>query len=543
MLRIRRRCVQGKTPVILDPNENRPLRCLFHAGFQSVTTAAKRARKPLGAVACGHPVTAAAAAETLRDGGNAFDAVIAAQCAACVCEPVLASLAGGGFLVAQRAGNDPMVYDFFVQTPLAKQPPEALDFYGVEVDFGGVMQEFHIGVGAAATPGFVRGLFDIHGDLCRLPVQRLMQPAIDAARTGVRVTPLQAYILKTVAPICCANEDVRAVYAGGGQQPLGEGDILRQPELADSLEALGAEGADLFYQGGLAASLIELCRAGGQIRPEDLVRYRTIRRKPLSLRYRGAKVATNPLPSTGGMLAALTLGLLEDTEPADETQRVANLAHAMRLTNRARLESGTAAPFDPELVARYRRAMRGRARSRRGTTHISVADSEGNLAAMTVSNGEGCGRLLPGTGIALNNMLGEEDINPDGFHAWTPGTRLASMMAPTLVETPGQRFALGSGGSNRIRSAIVQSIDHLVRAGRSPEAAVGAPRLHVEGERLSLEGGFSPETVAVLEDAFEDIEHWGRANLFFGGVHVAGERDGRFVAVGDPRRGGCGTIV
>ena len=497
----------------------------------------------MGAVACGHPVTAAAAAEVLRDGGNAFDAVIAAQCASCVCEPVLASLAGGGFLVARRADGDPVVYDFFVQTPLVKQGPDALDFYGVDVDFGGVTQEFHIGVGAAATPGFVRGLFDIHADLCRLPVARLMQPAIDAARTGVRVTALQAYILETVAPICCANDDVRAVYAGGGQHPLGEGDILRQPELADSFEALGAEGADLFYRGELAASLIKLCRVGGQIRAEDLASYRTIRRKPLLFRYRGARIATNPLPSTGGVLVALALGLLEHAEPRDETQRVANLADAMRLTNQARLESGTAAPFDPELVARYRREMRGRAQSRRGTTHISVADSEGNLAATTVSNGEGCGRLLPGTGIALNNMLGEEDINPDGFHAWTPGTRLASMMAPTLVETPGQHLALGSGGSNRIRSAIVQSIDHLLRTGLSPEAAIAAPRLHVEGERLSLEGGFPPETVAVLEDAFDDIEHWGRANLFFGGVHMAGERDGRFVAVGDSRRSGSGIVV
>lgn len=488
-------------------------------------------------------MTAAAAAEVLQDGGNAFDAVIAAQCTACVCEPVLASLAGGGFLLAHPAGVDPVIYDFFVQTPLAKRAPEALDFYGIEVDFGGVTQEFHIGVGAAATPGCVRGMFDIHADLCRLPMDRLLRPAIDAARRGVRITPLQAYIWDTVAPICCANEDVRGVFAGGGQDPLGEGDTARQPALADSFEALATEGADLFYHGEMASSLVELCRAGGQIRPEDLAAYRTVRRKPLSFRYRGASVATNPLPSTGGVLVALALGLLEDTEPEGETQRLANLAQAMRLTNQARLESGTGKGFDAKLVARYRRAMRGRAQSRRGTTHISVVDHEGNLAAMTVSNGEGCGRLVPGTGIVLNNMLGEDDINPGGFHTWTRGTRLASMMAPTLVETAGQHLALGSGGSKRIRSAIVQSVDHLVRAGLSPVDAVTTPRFHVEGERLSLEGGFSPETVSTLEDAFDDVEHWGRANLFFGGVHVAGKRGGDYVAVGDPRRGGSGVIV
>ena len=505
--------------------------------------AAANAGGRFGAVACGHPVTADAAADVLKDGGNAFDAVVAAQFAACVCEPILASLAGGGFLLARPASGDPVVYDFFVQTPLARHAPDALDFYDVEVDFGGVRQEFHIGVGAAATPGYVRGLFDIHADLCRLPLARLMQPAIAAARTGIRVTPLQAYMMDTVAPICCANEDVRSVYAGGGKHPLGEGDLLRQPELADSFEALRDEGADVFYAGEIAARLVELCRAGGQIRREDLASYRTIRRRPLVLRYRGAEIATNPLPSTGGVLVALTLGMLEDTEPATETQRIANLAEAMRLTNQARLESDTAAELDPELVARYRDAMRRRAQARRGTTHISVADREGNLAAMTVSNGEGCGRFIPGTGIALNNMLGEEDINPGGFHSWTPGTRLASMMAPTFVEGDDQRLVLGSGGSKRIRSAIVQTIDHLVRAGLSPEAAVTAPRLHVEGGLLNLESGFSTGTESVLEDAFDEVEHWGRTNLFFGGVHIAGECDGHFLAVGDPRRGGTGLVV
>ena len=502
-----------------------------------------RGKKPLGAVACGHPVTANAAAEVLRDGGNAFDAVIAAQCAACAAEPVLASLAGGGFLLAHPTNADPVLYDFFVQTPLAKRAPDALDFYPVEVDFGGVTQEFHIGVGAAATPGFVRGLFDIHADLCSLPIERLMRPAIEAARGGVEVTALQAYMMDVVGPIYCGNEDTRRIYGGGDEHPLREGAILRQPDLADSLEALHREGAELFYRGALGTALVELCRDGGQLQLDDLAHYRAERRRPLALRYRNADVWTNPLPSTGGVLIALALGLLDETEPEDETERVANIARAMRLTNEARLEAGTDTPFDPGLVSRYRRRMRSRARSRRGTTHISVADRDGNLAAMTVSNGEGCGRFIPGTGIMVNNMLGEEDLNPGGFHAWTPGTRLASMMAPTLLEMPDQRLALGSGGSNRIRSAILQAVDQFVRLGVSPEAAVTAPRLHVEGERLSLESGFSPDTIAALEDAFDDVEHWGRTNLFFGGVHVAGVRDGKFTAVGDARRGGCGIVV
>ena len=449
-------------------------------------------RTPLGAVACGHPVTASAAAEVLRDGGNAFDAVVAAQCAACVAEPVLASLAGGGFLLAHPADAEPVLYDFFVQTPLAATTPDTLDFYPVDVDFGGVTQEFHIGIGAAATPGFVRGLFDIHGDLCRLPLERLMQPAIEAARKGVSITPLQSYMMEVVAPIYCANEEARRIYAGGGHQTLHEGQVLHQPELAGSFEALHREGADLFYHGALGAALVELCRAGGQLRPEDLAHYRTGRRNPLSVRYRGASVWTNPLPSTGGVLVALALGLLDDTEPGSETERIADLARAMRLTNAARVEAGTDAPFDAELVARYRTEMRGRARCHRGTTHISVADAHGNLAAMTLSNGEGCGRLVPGTGIMVNNMLGEEDLNPGGFHTWKPDTRLASMMAPTLVEMPDERLALGSGGSNRIRSAILQTVDHLVRAGLCSRRRRGGAPVARRGRAIESGGRFRP---------------------------------------------------
>ena len=502
-----------------------------------------RGTATLGAVACGHPVTAEAAIGVLRDGGNAFDAVVAAQCAACVAEPVLASLAGGGFLLAHPARGNPVLYDFFVQTPLAKRAPDALDFHPVEADFGGITQEFHVGVGAAATPGFTRGLFDIHADLCTLPLARLMQPAIVAARDGVTVTALQAYMMDVVAPIYCGNADTRRVYGGGGEHPLREGAVLRQPELADAFEALYREGAELFYRGALGRALVELCRDGGLLRSEDLAGYRTRRRSPLALRYLGTDVWTNPLPSTGGVLVGLALGLLEEVEAANETERVGQMAHAMRLTNEARVEAGTETPFDTELVSRYRRRMHSRPRSRRGTTHISIADRAGNLAAMTVSNGEGCGRLIPSTGIMLNNMLGEADLNPGGFHAWTPGTRLASMMAPTFVEDGEQRLALGSGGSNRIRSAILQILDQLVRVRLSPAAAVAAPRLHVEGERLSLEGGYTGDAVAALEDAFDDVDHWGRANLFFGGVHVAGVRDGEFVAVGDGRRGGCGIVV
>jgi gamma-glutamyltranspeptidase/glutathione hydrolase len=159
---------------------------------------------------------------------------------------------------------------------------------------------------------------------------------------------------------------------------------------------------------------------------------------------------------------------------------------------------------------------------------------------MTLSNGEGCGHVIPGTGIMLNNMLGEEDVNPHGFDRWPTDTRMSSMMAPSLVETSrGDRYALGSGGSNRIRSAVLQVISHLLDLGDDPMTAVSRPRVHVEADRVSVEGPVPADVAA----AFADAELWPERSLFFGGVHIAARRQGHYAAAGDPRRGGIGTVL
>jgi gamma-glutamyltranspeptidase/glutathione hydrolase len=173
---------------------------------------------------------------------------------------------------------------------------------------------------------------------------------------------------------------------------------------------------------------------------------------------------------------------------------------------------------------------------------------------MTVSNGEGAGYAIPGTGIVLNNMLGEEDLNPHGFHAWTCDTRMASMMAPTLLErADGTGVVLGSGGSNRIRTAILQVLSNLVDFGMPVAAAIRKPRIHLENGHLSIEHGYPDECVAQLLEHYPEAQLWSGRNLFFGGVHAVMRRprDGRLTGAGDPRRGGvcvrvtppCGEIV
>ncbi|MFC1773430.1 gamma-glutamyltransferase, partial [Pseudomonadota bacterium] len=170
-----------------------------------------------GAVAAGHPRTAEAAVHALNEGGNAFDAVVAAHWCACISEPVLTSLGGGGFLLARAEGQAPTLYDFFAQTPLVKKPPDEIDFYPIQADFGTTQQEFHIGYGATATPGTVHGLFRIHRDLCKLPMKVLMEPAIDLAIRGVEINPLQAFIFDVVKPICLATENTAAQFSSQRQ--------------------------------------------------------------------------------------------------------------------------------------------------------------------------------------------------------------------------------------------------------------------------------------------------------------------------------------
>jgi gamma-glutamyltranspeptidase / glutathione hydrolase len=512
-----------------------------------------------GIVAAGHEVTATAAVDILREGGNAFDAAIAAVFAACVAEPVLCSLGGGGFMLTHPSGRVPELHDFFAHTPRHRPPVSEMDFYPVVVDFGTAQQEFHIGMGAMATPGVVRGLFEVHRRLGRLPMLAVVQPACRAAREGVVVNALQRYISELISPIIASGPQALALHRprDGGADAAGialEGARVVMPELADTFEALARDGDRLFYEGEIGARLVrDAAEQGGCLRREDLTRYKAVVRIPLQLDYHDARLFTNPAPSVGGTLIAFTLSLLQPERTADSSPagplHLSRVARAQMLTQRLRRERRVDLALDeamtrqilaPGYVQEYLDIMGSHPAFSRGTTHISVADGDGNLAATTVSNGEGCGYVIPGTGILMNNMLGEEDINPHGFHRWPVDTRIASMMAPTLAFTgDGQAIVTGSGGSNRIRSAILQVLLNLVDYGLDAAGAVEHPRIHFEGHVLNVEAGLPERTIDALKETFPDVRIWPTTNLFFGGAHtVVRLSDGQFVGRGDSRRGG-----
>ncbi len=499
----------------------------------------------------------------LEEGGNAFDAALGAMCAACVCEPMLASLGGGGFLLAQPASGDAQVFDFFTQTPSVTEGE--LDFYPIDADFGTATQEFHIGMGSIAVPGVVAGLFAVHAERCRLPLKKIVEPAVYLAREGVRVNALQRYLSEVLQPIIEATPTAlrlaSALHAPGRLAEIGE--WIANPELGETLENLADNDSKWFYEGEPARQLVRDCVAGGGlITASDLQSYQVIRRRPVTFTSHGASICVNSPPSPGGCLVAFALSLLEKSRPplppwgsaehAMALARVMQASDLVRAGHRQDQALGTGLDdgnlekiLSPESLNHWHKTLQTGAIFSRGTTQISVADAAGNLASLTLSNGESSSYVLPGSGIMLNNMLGEEDLNPDGFHRLPPGVRLASMMTPTIVRMPdGGQLALGSGGSNRIRSATLQVLSNMLEYGMGLEEAVTAPRLHLEGGQLNMESGFSTGALQSLEAEWPGVEQWPQANLFFGGVHVVKRMaGGQFSAAGDPRRGGAVAVA
>lgn len=506
--------------------------------------------KKHGAVAAGHDVTARAAARVLEEGGNAFDAVVAAMWAACVAEPVLASLGGGGFVMARPAGKPPRLYDFFVETPLEKRSREDLEFESRLATFaGGVTQEFHGGYGSAATPGVVAGLFKIHADLARLPMAQLAEPAMIAARDGVVLDDFQRYVMGIVEPLLAFAPDSRTIFGQpghtdeGGFELLESGALHVQTDLADSIDYLVRTGADGFYRGDLGHALVRECKEfGGYLGAGDLAAYRVLVRDPLLVSGRKGRFILNPPPASGGVLVGFGLKLAREMSlgsfgSARHLEAMSRIIHA---TGLVRGDYGaTSAILADELCERYRLMIGERPLSQQGTTHISVVDEDGNLAAATISNGSTSGRIVPKTGIMMNNMLGEADLSPDGFHLWPCGVRMTSMMTPALyLGDDGNSVALGSGGSNRIRSTMLQVLLNIDAFDMTLHGAVSAPRMHVEDDLLSVEPGFDDALLDQL--SLENQSRWDSEDMFFGGVHAAKvSADGMtFSAVGDARRNG-----
>jgi gamma-glutamyltranspeptidase/glutathione hydrolase len=521
-----------------------------------------------GVVAGGHPVTAEAGARALRAGGNAFDAAVSAVLASFAAESPLTGLGAGGFMLAHVEGEGDHLLDFFVEAGGRGLDPDGprAELVALEVLFEDVGQVFNVGPASCGVPGTVAGLWEAARRWCTMPFADLIEPAVQAARDGVRVTPEHAYVFNLLEPILTQYPETRELYAPEGRM-LATGDLFHFPDLADALERLAAEGPGWLYSGEVAERVAEWVREqGGLLSVDDFAAYEVIERRPVTAAFRERQVLTNPPPSSGGILIAFALDLLErlgDPAPFDDPGALQLFAEVMaeaadaraRFHERLHDDSFVAEFLSPANLARAAARVAAQVSRHRGpvggeplgsTTHISTLDADGNAVSVTCSNGTGSGVMAPGTGVHLNNMLGEEDLNPLGFHRLAPGMRVTSMMAPTIVLRDGEvELSLGSAGSNRLCSAILQVVRYVLDCGMEVSEAVRAGRVHYEAGTLHAEPGFDPESLDELERRGYRVVRWKGLNPYFGGAQAA-RRDrgtGGMSGAGDPRRGGTAVVV
>jgi gamma-glutamyltranspeptidase/glutathione hydrolase len=467
-------------------------------------------------------------------------------------------------MLVHRAGDpSARLVDFFVAGPgLGLGRRHVQPMHEVGLAFGGgssTTQIFWIGASSCAVPGAVAGLEAAHRRYGRLPWRELLAPGIELARDGFELTRPQAHMHAILDPILRFDSEGKRVYGRNGSR-LVAGDQMRLPDLADTLEAVGRRGAAAIYGGERAHAIVATVRGGGgALTQQDLSAYRVVWRRPVSVTFRRHEFVSNPPPSSGGLLIAYGLALLQrlDGAPAGTAPAIAALAEVMREQTRARGE-GFGRGLQRGGIARalladasLRRALDriGEVGLREpapvgGTTHVSVIDGDGNAASLSTSTGSGSGVIVPGTGIYLNNMLGESDLLRG--RAVPPGRRLTSMMAPSIALDPdgAPRLVVGSAGSARLRGAIMQIVVNVLEHGMSVREAIEAPRVHVDEPHVHCEGGHARDELDRLEAQGFDVVRWRRRNLFFGGaaaVEVLG--DGSLAAAGDPRRGGAGVVV
>jgi gamma-glutamyltranspeptidase/glutathione hydrolase len=423
-------------------------------------------------------------------------------------------------------------------------------------------QVFKIGAASCAVPGTLLGLEAAHRRFGSLPWKLLFEPAIALARDGVEMTRPQAYLHAILDQILRHMSEGQEIYGKNGDR-LAAGDVLVQADLAATLGLLAEEGAQALYRGDIGRELVRHVEAhGGCITERDLESFRVVRRRPVVAAFRGSELRANPPPSAGGVLIGYGLQLLDRLGlggPPGSVEAIDRLVAVQREQGRVRdrrfardLHRGGLARrlYGEEALEQAWARMEGGVPAEAevggpgGTTHISVVDGAGNAASLSASTGSGSGVIVPGTGIQLNNMLGEFELAITGGGS-PAGTRLTSGMAPSIVLQDGMpRLVVGSAGSLRLRGAIFQVIVNVAGHDLPVDDAIDRPRVHVEEPVVHCEGGNDPDALDRLEAMGHNVVRWRRQNLFFGGVQgVEVRADGSLAAAGDPRRGGHGIVV
>jgi len=476
------------------------------------------------------------------------DCAIAAAMYSINTEPGVCALAGSAYVSIWQPGEAPITIDGNVAVPGLDLPGKTNPTAeAVSMEYGGGIETL-VGVASVAVPGTPAALHLASRRFGHIEWGDLLGPVIRAARAGFPLSAACHYYLNYSGDIIFSHSD-----DGHGALHDGEGNLLDVlsnivvPHLADSLTALAKDGSRVFYEGEIAQAIVDHIQdGGGFLTMEDLKRYQPLIRDSLIVGLGDWKIATNPPPAVGGVVLAAML-LAFDRQPVtqwdDESLQLLVRVQQTAMAYRKReLDLSEDLPQAAAHLLELARSGELLSRWSSGSTvHTSVVDADGLACAITVSSGYGSGEMPPGTGLWLNNCLGEIELNRKGLDAGPPGTRLPSNMAPSVARSEDRILAIGSPGADRITTALHQFLINYIQLGLELAAAVAHPRLHLEigdsAMNIAVEPGLD------LPDLGVPVTRYPEIGMYFGGVVAAlHDNTSGFAAAADPRREG-GTFI
>ena len=480
-------------------------------------------------------------------GGNAVDAAIAATISSMCTNLGIVAPGASGFITIWREGESPIVIDAY-----AEMPGRGLN----SIEFGRGMQEAcfdygggtttMVGYGSVATPGMFAGLGLAAEKYGSLPWSEIVAPAQRQLIAGFSLSSVAAeYFSYTHQVIFGWHPDShRAIHKADGTH-LQVAERVFLEELSQSLQLIADRGVDVLYRGELGAKITAEIQANhGLLTAEDLDSYRAIERSPITINFGDWEIATNPSPAVGGTCLAAMLLLLDKRSlhqwDAATVKEIAEIQQAVLQYRSSYLEGATESVMESEAARLLEMAAKDdwqQLSKSPSTIHISAVDSDGLACSLSASSGYGSGVMAGGTGLWLNNSLGEIELHPQGLHDLTPGTRLTSNMAPTICRhRDGRVLAIGSPGASRITTAIAQVLFNFVTLNLPLEQAISHPRIHFElfnhAPAIAYETGLNIDKINLPSRQFDE-------SMYFGGVQAAlyHPTEG-LIAAADPRRTG-----
>ncbi len=504
-------------------------------------------------VAAPNRLSADAGARVGAEGGSAVDAALAAMLVTLVTEPGVVSIGGGAFVTVAPPGHAAVTVDGYVEMPGRGLPPSAFrkgtrELYSPEYAGGTSMT---IGHGTVGTPGLLPAFEEAHRRYGHVPWQVLVEPALELSRSGFPLGAAANYYLATLGDQLLADD---AEALGAIKRPdgtvKGVGETVVIPHLAGFLELVAREGSAALFAGEVAQAFVDdMAAHGGLVTRADLEAFEPVVRRAAGVQVGEWLIATNPPPAIGGPVLAAML-LLLDGRPVDKwsdddlerwiaVQRAVLRHRAAELDVAADRAAAGQALLDG-VVAGGQKWL-GVAPS---TAHVSVVDAEGFACSVTASSGYSAGISIPGTGVWLNNCLGEHELNRAGLHSLAPGERLASNMAPSVARRPdGAVLAIGSPGADRITTALAQVIASFAHGGYDLQEAIDRPRVHLARAADGTEVVHHEEDIAIPSSVSLPVKTHPARAMFMGGVAAAlREADGTLVGAADPRRSGAVAV-